>query len=101
MTIWKSSMMVLAALIGLLCSIGVCTADVLEDALVGAWLFDENQGNTAKDASGNGHDGDIMGAKWVQGKIERALEFDGNGNIVEIAHHADFRSHRVYGIGVD
>ena len=90
MTIWKSSMMVLAALIGLLCSIGVCTADVLEDALVGAWLFDGNQGNTAKDASGNGHDGDIMGAKWVQGKIERALEFDGNGNIVEIAHHADF-----------
>ena len=74
----------------LLCSTCLCVADVLEEALVGAWLFDENQGGVAKDASGNGHDGKIIGAKWVQGKIGTALEFDGNGNIVEIPHHADF-----------
>ena len=90
MTVQKLPMMMLIVLIGLLCSAGVCVADVLEDALVGAWLFDENQGDTAKDASGNGHNGDIVGAKWVQGKIGTALEFDGKGNIVEIPHDKAF-----------
>ncbi len=86
----KLSAMILIMLIGGLCSTGISVADVLEDALVGAWLFDENQGGTAEDASGNGHEGDIQGAKWVQGKIGTALEFNGDGNIVEIPHHADF-----------
>ena len=90
MTVQKPPVMMLIVLIGLLCSAGVCVADILEDALVGAWLFDENQGDTAKDASGNGHNGDIIGAKWIQGKIGTALEFDGNGNIVEIPHDKAF-----------
>lgn len=83
MTLWKSTAITLVVLIGMLCSISICAADVLEDALVAVWLFDEDQGLTAKDASGNGHDGDIKGAKWVQGEIGTALEFDGDGNIVE------------------
>jgi len=29
------------------------------EGLVGAWLFDEGKGNVAKDASENGHDGEI------------------------------------------
>ena len=90
LTVQKPLVMMLIVLIGLLCSAGVCVADVLEDALVGAWLFDENQGDTAKDASGNGHTGDIIGAKWIQGKIGTALEFDGKGNIVEIPHDKAF-----------
>ena len=90
LTVQKPLVMMLIVLIGLLCSAGVCVADVLEDALVGAWLFDENRGDTAKDASGNGHNGDIVGAKWVQGKIGTALEFDGKGNIVEIPHDKAF-----------
>ena len=80
----------LMMLIVLLCSTRICVADVLEDALVGAWLFDEDQGLKAKDASGNGHIGDIKGAKWIQGKIGTALEFDGNGHIVEIPHDKAF-----------
>ena len=44
MTVQKPPVMMLIVLIGLLCSAGVCVADVLEDALVGAWLFDENRG---------------------------------------------------------
>ena len=88
--IGKPTVITLVILIGMLCSISICTANVLEDALVGVWLFDENQGGVAKDASGNGHDGKIIGAKWLQGKIKSGLEFDGNGNIVEIPHHADF-----------
>ena len=89
-TIWKSAAITLVVLIGMLCSISICAADVLEDALVAVWLFDENQGLEAADASGNGHDGDIKGAKWVQGKIGTGLEFNGDGNIVEIPHEADF-----------
>lgn len=81
----------LIVLIGLLCSTTPTSmADVLEDALIAAWLFDENGGDTAEDASGNGHDGKIIGAKWVPGKTGRALDFDGNGNIVEIRHDEVF-----------
>ena len=90
MTVQKLSIIVLLILTVLFCSAATCTADVLADALVAVWLFDENGGNTATDASGNAHDGKIIGAKRVQGKIGRGIEFDGNGNIVEIPHHADF-----------
>lgn len=90
-TFWRITTIGVIVLIGLLCiSITTSTADVLEDALIAAWLFDENGGDTAEDASGNGHDGDIMGAKRVPGKIGRALDFDGNGNIVEIRHDEVF-----------
>ena len=90
MTVQRSPVIVLIVLIALLCSTSVCVANVLEDALIAVWLFDENQGGAAKDASGNGHDGKLVGAKWVQGKIGTALEFDGNGNIVEIPHDKVF-----------
>ena len=46
--------------------------------IVAYWSFDEGKGTDAKDASGNGNDGDITGAKWVDGKFGKALEFDGN-----------------------
>lgn len=40
-------------------------------------LFDESKGDVAGDSSGNGRDGAITGAKWVDGKFGKALEFDG------------------------
>ena len=47
-------------------------------SIVGLWLFDEKEGDTAKDASGNGHDGQIGGqVKWVSGQFGSALEFPG------------------------
>lgn len=39
--------------------------------------FDEGSGDVAHDDSGNGNDGKIEGAEWVEGKINKALEFDG------------------------
>ncbi len=57
--------------------------------LVGAWLFDEDKGDVAKDASGNGHDGEIINAKSVNGKFGKALEFNGDGAVV-IPHSDDF-----------
>ena len=53
--------------------------------LVGHWKFDEGSGNVAYDTSGNGHDGILNGnPQWVEGQTRGALEFDGNGDYVEI-----------------
>ena len=47
--------------------------------LVGHWTFDETSGTLAKDSSGNGNDGTVVGnPKWVPGKIGGAMEFDGS-----------------------
>ena len=54
---------------------------------VGMWLFDEGNGNKAKDSSGTGNDGKIVGgAKWVNGKFGKALSLDGSDDYVEIEH---------------
>lgn len=53
--------------------------------LVGYWPFDEGQGTTVRDASGNGNDGTFVGnPRWVQGMFGTALEFDGKQNYVAI-----------------
>lgn len=57
------------------------------DNIMGLWLFNEGNGNTAKDSSENGNDGKINGgAKWVDGKFGKALEFDGTDDWVEVQH---------------
>jgi len=61
-----------------------------DESLVGRWSFNENSGSVATDTSGGGHDGNILGPTWVQGKYGSALEFDGIDDTVEIPHHADF-----------
>ena len=46
---------------------------------VAVWLFEEGAGKVAKDASGNGHDGEFAGSpKWVKGKFGTGLEFPGD-----------------------
>ena len=59
-------------------SMGICAAK----DLVAAWAFDEGSGDSVKDVSGNGHSGTISGAKWVDGKFGKALEFNGDGDQV-------------------
>ena len=69
----------------LILSIFSCVAVVpcVTAEVVGVWLFDEGNGKTVKDASGNGHDGEIIGeVAWVDGKFEKALEFDGGHVLV-------------------
>ncbi len=57
------------------------------DNIMGMWLFNEGNGDTAKDSSGNGNDGEIIGgAKWVDGQFGKALEFDGTDDWVEVQH---------------
>ena len=53
-------------------------ANVAEDGLVAYWPFDEGKGKEAIDVTGNGHDGEFNDdPKWVDGKFEAGLEFDG------------------------
>ncbi len=68
---------------------GVLTAssygEIDPETCVGVWLFDEGEGNTAADSSGNGNDGELMGdPAWVVGKFGNALEFDGAGSYVSV-----------------
>lgn len=76
-------------LVLLLCSFFITSlsiANPAEDGLVGYWSFDEGAGKTAADVSGNGHDGKFTGApKWVDGKFNAALEFDGVDDHVKVA----------------
>ena len=53
----------------------------------GLWLFDEGKGDVVGDSSGNGRDGEIFGAKWVDGKFGAALEFDGTDDHVVIGSY--------------
>lgn len=54
--------------------------------LVGYWSFDEGQGTTAYDASGFGNNGTLTnGPTWVDGKVGKALSFDGVDDYVSIS----------------
>ncbi|MCK4342406.1 MAG: LamG domain-containing protein [Phycisphaerae bacterium] len=47
------------------------------DGLVGYWSFDEGEGGTAHDYSGNENDGTIHGTTWTSGISGSALELNG------------------------
>lgn len=55
------------------------------EELVAAYSFDENQGQTIFDLTGNGHDLTVPGnddSNWGQGRFETAGNTDGNGVLV-------------------
>jgi len=53
-----------------------------QEALLGMWLMDEGEGEQITDSSGNEHHGKIEGSvTWVDGKFQKALEFDGTGYV--------------------
>ena len=55
-------------------------AEISEDTIVAAWLFDGD----AKDISVNGFDGEPQGGKYVEGKIGQAIELNGTNEWVNI-----------------
>jgi Concanavalin A-like lectin/glucanases superfamily/F5/8 type C domain len=56
-----------------------------DPSLVGWWRFDEASGTVAHDASGRGNDGVLQGGPtWVTGKVDGALQFDGQDDYVEV-----------------
>ena len=54
------------------------------DGLVLYHPYDEGDGDTAEDFSGNKHEGVIDNPKWVNGKFGKALEFDGTTTFVTV-----------------
>lgn len=49
---------------------------------------DEGSGNVVKDISGNGNDGVVYGAMWVDGKFGKALSFDGKDEYIDCGNNA-------------
>ena len=88
-------MKVITTTFALLCLIGLTAQPVLSqnvtDGIVGYWAFNETAGETATDSSGNGHDGTLEGdPQWTKdGYFGGALEFDQEGDEVNIPFHAD------------
>ncbi len=71
--------------------VGLSSAEINPESVAGIWLFDEGDGATAKDSSGNGHDGEIGNAvKWTDGQYgSAALNFPGGpgeGAVVLVPH---------------
>ena len=62
------------------------TTPALANDLLLYYPFD---GDT-NDASGNGNDGVVYGAQWVEGKIDKALELDGRDNYIRADGHFEF-----------
>jgi hypothetical protein len=63
------------------------------DKLVAHWSFDEGQvveGTSTKDVV-NGFKGQMGDADWVDGKIGKALEFDGEKSFVSVADEAELK----------
>jgi len=52
---------------------------------VAAYSFDQGQGSTLADVTGQGHSGQIRGARWTSGRYGRALQFDGIDDWVTVA----------------
>ncbi|MDE0314734.1 MAG: LamG domain-containing protein [Candidatus Poribacteria bacterium] len=60
----------------------------VEKGLVAYWGFNEGEGDTTEDLSGNGHDGKLMGdPQWTDGYFGGGLEFDQEGDEVNIPFH--------------
>jgi len=48
------------------------------------YKFDRGSGNVASDSSGNGNNGTIDGAVWIDGKHNKSLSFDGVNDYISI-----------------
>jgi Concanavalin A-like lectin/glucanases superfamily len=57
---------------------------------IAAWSFEEGEGTTTEDVTGDEHEGTIEGAKWARGKYGEALKFDGEGDVVKVPDSLEF-----------
>ncbi len=72
----------------------VCSPFAAADLLEGLVLYmplDEGAGNKTEDFSENGFEGEFQGgAKWVDGKFGKAVEFSASSDFVEVGDHEAF-----------
>ncbi len=78
----------------MLCIAAVFSMPAAADLMDGLVLYmplDEGAGNTVEDFSENGFEGELNGgAKWVDGKFGKALEFAASADFVEVADDKAF-----------
>ena len=68
---------------------GISSAKIDPKTIAGIWLFDEGKGDIAKDSSGNQNDGTLTnGPKWLEGKFDKALSFDGVDDYVNVVNRS-------------
>jgi parallel beta-helix repeat protein len=65
-----------------------------DDGLISYWKLDDESGATAEDSAGN-NDGNVVNATWTTGKLEGALDFDGNGDYVSLPSIATLEGNSV------
>ena len=67
--------------------IDIVVADpIVNNALVGYWSFDENDGDTVYDSSGNNNHGVMQnGPQWVNGQFGSALQFDSTDDYIQMS----------------
>ncbi len=81
----------IAAILSLIVGATSCLAEVpdappaADASTVLLWHFDEGVGETASDASGNGLDGVVSGAEWVEGRFGKALQWTEENGQVSVA----------------
>ena len=64
-------------------------SETLQNGLVGHWKFDETNGTTAHDSSGNEYNAILYGTSngsvsWVDGKVGGAIDLDGSNDYLAI-----------------
>jgi hypothetical protein len=89
----------LICLISLVLVLGLVSDTSAE--LVAQWKLDEGAGTTAVDATGNGHDGELIGnPEWVTGYYVGGLKFAGSPDKVDIPHSADLNPENEFTVSV-
>ncbi|MFT3866771.1 MAG: hypothetical protein QM729_21120 [Solirubrobacterales bacterium] len=84
---------IVALCIGLTCLVLVTrpgSASANSQGPVAEYSFDEGEGSTLEDLTGDGHTGTIEGAEWVRGRYGDALKFDGEEDVVKIPNSPEF-----------
>jgi len=75
--------LIIVTVFTLLFSVWSITMAGTEEFLVAYWPFNEGSGTIAADASGNGHDGELIdNPSWGQGKFGGGLDFGAGGGYV-------------------
>jgi hypothetical protein len=70
--------------VAVLLVLGICTDAVLAE-LIGYWPFEEGQGTTTADVTGNGNDGTFNGSvAWVPGYVGKGVHFDDDGERIVV-----------------
>ncbi|HID06495.1 MAG TPA: hypothetical protein EYP10_05035, partial [Armatimonadetes bacterium] len=71
----------------------ILTQEMKPPGLIAWWRFDEGKGTLVRDSSSPPPcDGQVNGARWVQGKIGMALEFDGKATFVRVPVTSEFHN---------